>query len=219
MYQPARRPAAAAELSLRIRVSTGLFPAIHWSRKMGEQPKGKQLPVPSLRQAGHTHSQPVPQQKAAGSKKTQTAVPFPSTARLKDSELRLLPAGPAARCRSRRSGAVTAGGSASMPLLHPQPRPARTSFPPTPQGVSGTAASAVRGRRRDVPRGRRRAVPSPPSSPRAAQPAARSAAGPRTCPSERSRPCACEISAAALSKGKRLSSHFLPVLRCSLICS
>lgn len=53
-YHPAGMP-AAAELSLNIRVSTELFPAILLSYKMGEQLKEQQLLIPSLCWAGHMH--------------------------------------------------------------------------------------------------------------------------------------------------------------------
>lgn len=63
-------------------------------------------------------------------------MPFHNTAHLKDSELHLLPANPVAGCHSHRSVVIITSGSVSIPLLHPQLRPALTNFPWTLQGFA-----------------------------------------------------------------------------------
>lgn len=99
---------------------------------MGEQPKGKQPPIPSLCRAGDTRSH----NRYHSRRLRKAAMPFHNTAHLKDSELHLLPADPVAGCHSHGSVAVIAGGSVSVPLLHPRLRPALTSFPWTLQGFA-----------------------------------------------------------------------------------
>lgn len=82
MYQSAQTPAAAAELSLNIRVSTGLSPTILWSHKMGE---------PCVEPDTHNLTTDIT---AGGCREQKAALPFPNTARLKGLELRLLPRRP-----------------------------------------------------------------------------------------------------------------------------
>ena len=147
-------------------------------------------------------------------------MPFHNTAHLKDSELHLLPADPVAGYHSHRSVAVIAGGSMSISLLHPQLRPALTNFPQT---VRGFAAQQCQWHCHQHGT-RNKMCPCRPAAlallnHQHMQQQGWGSALHIICPSKCSRPCACEISVVELSKGKRLSLHFLPVLRCSLICS
>lgn len=158
---------------------------------------------------------------AAGSCRVwKMAMPFHNTAHLKDLELRLLPADPVAGCHSHRSVPVIAGGSMSIPLLYLRPRPALTNFPQTLQGFA-----AQRRQRHCHERGTRsKTCPCHPAALAVLnhQHAQQRGWGPALrilCASKCSQPCAWESSVVELSKGRRLSLHFLPVLRCTLICS
>lgn len=137
MYQPPQMPAAAAELSLKIRVSAGLFPATHWSHEHEEQPMGTHLSTPSLCQVGHTHVHAWYYSRRL--QREENCHALHNTAHQKDSELPLLPADPATRSHSHRSVDVTADGSAStLSCVHSWDLPQPTSL-----GLSRSLSMAV----------------------------------------------------------------------------
>lgn len=218
MYQPARTPAAAAEPSLNIRVSAGLLPATLWSHEMGEQLKGKQLPVASLCRAGHTHSHDPYRSRKLQSVENGHA--FPQHGPSERFGATFAPHWPCSRLPLTQVCACNCWWLHVNPLLYLQLRPALTNFPQTLQ-----VFAAQQRQRHCHERGtRNKTCPCHPAALAVLnhQHAQQRGWGPALhslCASKCSQPCAWESSVVELSKGRRLSLRFLPVLRCTLICS
>lgn len=172
MYQPAQTPAAAAELSLNIRVSAGLFLPILWSHEMGEQLKGKQLPVASLCRAGHTHSHdPYRSRKA---RRVENGHAFPQHGPSERSGAPFAPRWPCSRLPLTQVCACNRWWLHVNPPLVPAAETCPNQLPTDFAGICSTAASVA------LPRAW---YEEQDSSPRTAEPPARSTAGLGTCPS------------------------------------